>query len=81
MNVEQLRTHVDLQDGRGGIKKFFCKAEGYCITLSERVFSISRADKLILCTPMENCISFVPELTNGSEEISTKKARASTKAS
>lgn len=77
MNIEQLRTHVDLQDGRGGIKKYFCKAEGYSIILTDRVFSISRNEKLVVCTPMENCISFIPEVTNGEE--TAKKAR--TKAS
>lgn len=80
MNIEQLRTHVDLRNGRGGINKFFCKAEGYSITLKERVFSISRENKLITCTPIENCIEFIPEVTNG-EEISIKKARATAKAS
>jgi len=75
MNVIQLRTHVDLRNGRGGINKFFCKADGYEVTLLDRVFSISLNGKLITCTPIENCIEFIPELISG-EEISTKKVRA-----
>jgi hypothetical protein len=79
MNIVQLRTHVDLRNGKGGINKFFCKAEGYDVTLADRVFSIYLKGKLITCTPIENCIEFIPEVTNG-EEASTKKARASAKA-
>jgi hypothetical protein len=79
VNIIQLRTHVDLRNGRGGINKFFSEAEGYKITLKERVFTILLGEKLVTCTPIENCIEFIPEVNNG-EEISTKKARVSTKA-
>ncbi len=79
MNIIQLRTHVDLRNGRGGISKFFAEAEGYKITIKDRVFTILLGEKLVTCTPIENCIEFIPEVTNG-EEISTKKARTSAKA-
>jgi hypothetical protein len=75
MRITWLRCHVPIRNGAGGINSAFI-APDYDVELTDRVFTIRKAGKLITQTGIENVVEFTAEEQPLEQEISTKKARS-----
>jgi hypothetical protein len=75
MKITWLRCHVPIRNGAGGINSAFI-APDYDVTLTDRVFTIRKAGKLITQTGIENVVEFTAEEQPVEQESTAKKPRA-----
>jgi hypothetical protein len=75
MRITWLRCHVPIRNGAGGINSAFI-APDYDVELTDRVFTIRKAGKLITQTGIENVVEFTAEEQPVEQESTAKKPRA-----